>query len=78
MNNKSIDSVFLHYGIRKEDMALIEQICVDNGIDAEWMKEYILREYHEDKNSQNPGEDAKNEDKKNVKLLKKALRNLPS
>ncbi len=77
--NKGLDSIFLHYGVRKEDMALIEQFCLDSGIDAEWMKEFILRELHEERNNQNANEDKKNnDDKKIVKLLKRALKNLPS
>ena len=77
--NKGLDSIFLHYGVRKEDMALIEQFCLDSGIDSEWMKEFILRELHEERNNQNANEDKKNnDDKKIVKLLKRALKNLPS
>lgn len=76
--NKGLDSIFLHYGVRKEDMAIIEQFCIDSGIDAEWMKEYILRELHSERNNQNVGDDKKSEEKSIVKLLKKALKNLPS
>ena len=36
---KGIESTFLHYGVRPEDMALIEQACQDSGIDTEWLKE---------------------------------------
>jgi len=34
--SKGLDSIFLHYGVRKEDMALIEQSCRDNDIDENW------------------------------------------
>lgn len=34
---KGIDSTFLHYGVRNEDMALIEQACQDSDIDTEWL-----------------------------------------
>ena len=37
--SKGIDSVFLHYGVRRDDMALIEQACRDNDIQPEWLKE---------------------------------------
>lgn len=47
--NKGLDAMFMHYGIRKEDMLIIEKICIDNKIDFEWFKEFILREYHENK-----------------------------
>lgn len=68
---KSVDSTFLHYGVRQEDMELIEQSCRDNDIDAEWMKQSILKPYHEERNNQNFVED-----KKVAKILKKALKEL--
>ena len=39
---KGLDRVFLHYGVRQEDMEIIEQLCRDCDIDAEWLKEYVL------------------------------------
>ncbi|MCQ2244847.1 MAG: hypothetical protein MJZ32_11405 [Bacteroidaceae bacterium] len=68
---KSVDSTFLHYGVRQEDMALIEQSCRDNDIDSEWMKQSILKPYHEERNNQNIVED-----KKLAKILKKALKEI--
>jgi hypothetical protein len=68
---KGIDSTFLHYGVRKEDMALIEQSCQDVDIDVEWLKDNILKPYNEERNNQNVVEE-----KKLVKILKKALKNL--
>lgn len=35
---KSLDRTFLNYGIRQEDMQLIESACQSEGIDAEWLK----------------------------------------
>lgn len=71
--SKGLDRVFLHYGVRKEDMALIEQSCRDNDIDEEWLKEHILKPYNEERNNQNVVEE-----KKLMKILKKALKNVPS
>lgn len=68
---KGIDSTFLHYGVRREDLALIEQSCEDSGINAEWLKENILKPYNEERNNQNVVEE-----KKLTKILKKALKNL--
>ncbi|MBR1556175.1 MAG: hypothetical protein IJ647_00220 [Prevotella sp.] len=68
---KGIESTFLHYGVRPEDMALIEQACQDSGIDTEWLKEQILKPYNEERNNQNFVEE-----KKLTKILKKALKNL--
>ena len=43
---KGIDSKFVHYGIRMEDLATIEVICAKYDLDADWIKENILRQYH--------------------------------
>lgn len=69
--SKGLDSIFLHYGVRKEDMALIEQSCRDNDIDENWLKEYILKPYNEERNNQNVVEE-----KKLMKILKKAIKNI--
>ena len=68
---KGIDSTFLHFGVRNEDMALIEQACQDSDIDTEWLKEQILKPYNEERNNQNFVEE-----KKLTKILKKALKNV--
>ena len=39
---KGIDSTFLHYGVRTEDMEIVEQACHDNDIDAIITKSFIL------------------------------------
>ena len=65
---KGLDRCFLHYGIKQEDMNIIEQACVDNDIDAEWMKENILKPYQDEKNNQNFVEE-----KKLTKIMKQAL-----
>lgn len=71
--SKGLDGIFLHYGVRKEDMAIIEQTCQDCEVDAEWLKENILKPYNEERNNQNVVEE-----KKLVKILKKAIKNIPS
>ncbi len=43
---KGLDQKFLHYGIRKEDLELINTLCEKYGIDFEWMSEEILRKFH--------------------------------
>ena len=68
---KGLDRCFLHYGIQQEDMNIIEQSCMDNDIDAEWLKEFILKPYQEEKNNQNFVEE-----KKLTKIIKKALKQL--
>jgi len=43
---KGIDNTFVHYGIRKDDLAMIKSICDQEGIDFDWMGEEILKAYH--------------------------------
>lgn len=43
---KGIDQKFVHYGIRKDDLAMIEVICDAESIDFEWLSEEILKAYH--------------------------------
>ncbi|MCQ2305790.1 MAG: hypothetical protein MJZ97_12465 [Bacteroidales bacterium] len=71
MPNRGIDRCFLHYGIRQEDMNLIEQECQANDIDAEWLKEEILKPYNEERNKENTIED-----KKLKGIINKALRQI--
>ena len=43
---KGWDNKFLHYGIRKEDLSMIEAICDAEQMDFEWLSEEILKAYH--------------------------------
>ena len=43
---KGIDPKFVHYGIRKDDLAMIEAICEAEGVDFDWLSEDILKAYH--------------------------------
>ena len=43
---KGIDQKFVHYGIRKDDLSMIEAICDADNIDFEWLSEEILKAYH--------------------------------
>lgn len=72
MMSKGLDRTFLQYGIRDDDMALIEQSCRDCDIDAEWLKENLLQPYNEERNNQNVIDE-----KKLMRMLKRALKNLP-
>lgn len=44
--SKGIDPKFVHYGIRKDDLAMIEAICDAEGVDFDWLSEEILKAYH--------------------------------
>lgn len=46
MSQKGIDQKFVHYSIRKEDLAMIEAICETEGINFDWLSEEILKAYH--------------------------------
>ena len=70
---KSLDRTFLNYGIRQEDMLLIERACQTEGIDADWLKDCILKPYQEERNNQN---ESNLEEKKVLKILKKALKEI--
>lgn len=67
---KGLDRCFLHYGIRQEDMEIIEAATRDADIDAEWMKEHILKPYNEARN------DEAVDDKKLRKILNNALKKI--
>ena len=69
---KGLDRTFLHYGIRQEDMEIIEDAARNADIDAEWMKEYILKPYNEARN------DEAIDEKKLRKILNKALKEVKS
>jgi hypothetical protein len=49
MANKGLDTTFVHFGIRKEDMNLIEALCTEHNLDFDWVKEDLLKEFHERK-----------------------------
>ena len=68
---KSGDRCFLHYGIREEDMQLIEQFCQTEGIDAEWLKDEILKPYQEENNKEGGIED-----RKMKSIINKALKKI--
>ena len=68
MINKGLDSAFIHYGIRKEDMEIIQNLTEEQGLDFEWLQENILKEFH---NLKINNEDI--DSKKIEKTIEKAL-----
>lgn len=58
----TIDSKFIHYGIRREDLSMIESICDAEQIDFEWLSEEILKAYHAKKVDMIEIDDAATED----------------
>lgn len=68
--DKGLDAMFIHYGIRREDMEIIKNICEANEINFDWFKDEILKEYHEIK--------MKNQETEEIiiqKIIEKALKN---
>ena len=68
MAKKGLDITFVHYGIRKEDMDLIEVLCTEHKLDFDWVKDDLLKEFHE-KKIRNQDMD----DKGIEKIIEKAL-----
>lgn len=52
-------------------MAVIEQVCKNAEIDAEWLKENILEPYNQERNKENAAEE-----KKVKSILNKALKKI--
>ena len=46
---RGIDQKFVHYGIRRDDLALIEAICEKYELDFDWVCEDILKAFHTQK-----------------------------
>ena len=70
---KSLDRTFLNYGSREDDMMLIEGACQSEGIDADWLKDCILKPFQDERNNQN---EPSLEEKKVTRILKKALKEI--
>nr|WP_298561699.1 hypothetical protein [uncultured Prevotella sp.] len=70
---KGLDRTFLNYGIREDDMMLIENACQSEGIDADWLKDCILKPFQDERNNQN---EANLDEKKVARILKKALKEI--
>ena len=71
MAKKGLDTTFIHYGIRKEDISLIETLCTQHQIDFDWVKEELIKEFHEKKiNNQDV------EEKTIERLIDKALQKI--
>jgi hypothetical protein len=71
MAKKSLDTTFLHYGIRKEDLSMIEVLCTQHQIEFDWLKEEILKEFHDRKIN---NEDL--DDKSIEKIIDKAIQQI--
>lgn len=68
MINKGLDTTFIHFGIHKDDMEIIKNLCEEQGLGFEWLEENILKEFH---NLKINNEDI--DSKKIEKIIEKAL-----
>jgi len=71
MGKKGLDSTFLHFGIRKDDIAIIESLCEKHQLDFDWVKDFLMKEFHEKKIS---NQDI--DDKTVIKIIDKALQKI--
>jgi hypothetical protein len=71
MKPKGLDITFVHYGIRKEDMELITTLCTEHKLEPDWIKEDILKEFHERKIK-----NQEMDDKAIEKIIEKALQKI--
>ena len=62
----------MQYGIRQNDIRIIEQVCEDHDVDSAWLEEHVLKVYQEKKNSNIPMTDKREVES----LLKQALKKI--
>jgi hypothetical protein len=72
MAKKGLDASFLHYGIRKDDMSLIEALSTEHKLEFDWVREELLKEFHE-KKIRNQEMDEKSVER----VIEKALSKIP-
>ncbi|MCH3993488.1 MAG: hypothetical protein LKE54_00200 [Prevotella sp.] len=46
---EGLDNNFVNYGIRHDDLNIIQALCQQENINFEWLKDKILKEYHKRK-----------------------------
>jgi hypothetical protein len=75
MTKKGLNHNFLHYGIREEDFHIIQGLCTEYQIDYDWLKEDILRVFHEKKMGNDKGQ-PESMDKILENIIEKALKKI--
>lgn len=70
--NKGLDRTFVAYGIRQEDLNLIETLCTQHQLDFSWIQDELLKAYH-DARIRDRDLDTKGVEK----LIERALTRLP-
>ena len=59
--NAGLDAEFVKYGVRKTDLRLIETIAQKHDLDIDWVRDYLLKAFHEEKNKTQEVDDKKTE-----------------
>ena len=47
--SRGLDSSFLHYGVRKQDLVVIAELCKKHDLDEDWVINELIKAYHEQK-----------------------------
>lgn len=68
---KGLDKDFLEYGIRKPDLEVITSLCEKHELNPDWVKDQLLKLYHEEKVNQIEMDDSNTES-----VINKALQKL--
>ncbi len=58
MTQKTIDATFVQYGIRADDLQVIESLAIKHDLDVEKIKE-MLREFHDKRIKQEDFDDTR-------------------
>ena len=66
---KGLDRAFLEYGIRKPDLEVITALCEKHELNADWVKDSLLSQYHKEKVDRIEMDDATTESVINKALL---------
>jgi len=68
---KGLDRAFLEYGIRKPDLEIITALCAKHELNADWVKDSLLSQYHKEKVDRIEMDDSTTES-----VINKALQNI--
>lgn len=69
--HKGLDSAFVHYGIRRDDLRILEILAEKHNLDWDWIQEEILKKYHEKKTN-----DELSDERDIIKLIETAVARL--
>ena len=68
---KGLDTAFVHYGIRREDLNILETLATKHNLDWDWIQEEVLKKYHQMKTKGDL-----TDERSLIKLIEKAVEKL--